>query len=224
MKKLTFLFAAILCTALCGADVATIKKELKAAQKAKDHELSVQKCKELYAASTDAKDKFTAVYDQISALYAMKKDNEADALLDAELEKDIHSAEYKQSLIVAYAARNLWIPKKAQEVNKKLKHAISLAPYKTGSFMCFRLYNYMLCNFCHYTKEYQLALDTAVPILDKATHLPHKLELTSRVASTYEKIGKKDEAIKYHKLCIEYAKKLKKDTSKIEKRIEALSK
>lgn len=224
MKTLTIFLMSFLSIALWSADFDTLKKEVADAKKAKDQALTLQKYKEFTAAAQTEQQKFAAYTGYAAYLISIKQRQQANAVIEAEIDKDTYGDTYKQLFIISYVAHNLWNGKMASKVNARLKQALKLNGLKPGQFNYFRLLNYVGCNFCYFTKEYQQAIDIILPHIPAFKYASHKNELYFRVGDAYDKLGKKEDAVKYYQLSVDYGKKAKRNTSSTEKRIKELSK
>ena len=227
MKKTILLAVFILSSGiLCGADYHSCVKEADAAMKAKDYETAVAKYDEAVKNSKRSIDKRSAVYGKYRALKAQKKWKEADnymlEIADSDETLDSKDARF---LLTMVAGGHLW-DRYYEDALKLLQQAQNIqAPKASNEY--YLTYYYMATIYGARKKQYSAAIETLKDVITiKELHPANLYTANMVMGDAYEKLGKKEEALKHYKAALESGKKVKYkyNYSGASKAIERLSK
>ena len=224
MKTILFLVAAIWSWNIAADDYAVLMREGAAARNAKNHQLAAEKFAQALQAAGEAKPRFQAVVACATALQAMKQPDQARDLYEAELKKDVYSNTQRQSMLVKIAAMYLWDRNHYQYALDKINLALALKGVREDEPLYFLMCHYAACIYRHFKKEYDPIIVLCEKPAARSKIAWHKWTLYSQIAQAYEKLGKKAEALENYRLAVEFGRKAKRDTQKIEAKIKELSK
>ena len=224
MKIIFFLAAAIWSWNIAAGDYAVLMREGAAARNAKNHQLAAEKFAQALQAAGEAKPRFQAVVACAAALQAMKQPDRARDLYEEELKKDLYSNTQRQSMLVKIAAMYLWDRNHYQYALDKINLALALKGVREDEPLYFLMCNYAACIYRHFKKEYDPIIVLCEIPAARSRIAWHKWTLYSQIAQAYEQLGKKAEALENYRLAIEFGRKAKRDTKKLEAKIKELSK
>lgn len=224
MRTIIFLAAAIWSCNIMAGDYAALMREGAAARNAKKHQVAAQKFSQALQTANEAKPRFQAVVAYASALQAMKQPDRARDLYEEELKKDLYSNTQRQSMLVKIAAIYLWDRNHYQYALDKINLALALKGAREDEPLYFLMCHYAACIYRHFKKEYDpIIVLCEIPAARSKTAW-HKWTLYSQIAQAYENLGKKAEAVENYRLAVEFGRKAKRDTKKLEAKIKELSK
>lgn len=223
MKPLLSTLALLLFIHLSGSDYGKLMDEAAAAVKKKDSALAFQKFSEAYRAASNTADRYQNVTEHAAYLSTLKKWEARQKLLEEELRKSEYSDMQKQMMLIWLAHPHLW-SKKYEYALDKLNLALCLdgADASTGRY--FMICYYAAVIYYHRRHEYEPVIVLLEPLTLALKYAVHLFPTHSLLGAAYARLGRKQEAVSHYRKAILYGKKLKKDTRKIEKLVEDLSK
>ncbi len=224
MKTLMLTFAALLLMNLSGADYRQLMGEAADAAKKKDHGLALRKYSEAYQAARETADKYQNVLARARYLSSLKKLDVLKKLLEGELRKPEYSPVQKQQMLVRLAAPFLWSSREYQYALDNLNLAMSIDGAAESSVLHYEICYYASVIYFHQKREYAPVITLLEPLTRRSKYSIHLHVIHSMLGSAYAKLGRKQDAVRHYRQAIGHAKKLKKNTSKLEKTVEDLSK
>ena len=208
MKRFIIALAILCCCIPGAADYAVLTKEANAARKAKKFELALQKYNAAYQAAKNGREKYNAVKNLGSFLYSCKEKAKAAEVYENALINDDLEPRQRQSLLINIAAMYLWDKQKYQYALDKLNLAFAVKDgFRPDEISYFIMCNYAACIYNTFKKEYDPIIVICEPAAERSKINWHKATLYSAIARAYNKLGKKDEAVKNYELALMYAKK-----------------
>ena len=224
MKTIITTVVLLAAAVLQGGDYAASFKEAAAAAKAKDYALAEAKYGEAIQSAANSVEKCRAISGKYQALNKQKKWKEAEAFMTEAVEDEMLKPEQIRYLLNMFAASYLWT-NRADFALKLLQQAQNMPSPKTGNDY-FRTYTYMAAIYMRKNQP-QAALETINNVLVlKGLHPANYYTGHMDAGMAYEKLGKKEEALKHYRIALENGKKVqyKFNYSAAEKAIERLSK
>ena len=223
MKKILFLTALSLVSAAFANDYATFMKEANEAAKAKDIATATAKYTQAYNAAADSKQKYSNVMKHAEFLRDMKKIQEMTELLETELRKDLYNNAMRQHMLWLQATPFMWDKVKYEYALDKLNMALAMDGASKSSILYGKIAHYAAMIHSYHKKDYATVIHLLEPQVKLQTTAYMLESLYTMLANAYFKLGKKEEALKNYQQALHYAKKMKKKTASIEKKIKELS-
>ena len=127
-------------------------------------------------------------------------------------------------MLVKIAAMYLWDRNHYQYALDKINLALALKGVREDEPLYFLMCNYAACIYRHFKKEYDPIIVLCEIPAARSKIAWHKWTLYSQIAQAYEKLGRKAEAVENYRLAVEFGRKAKRDTKKLEAKIKELSK
>lgn len=225
MRKLLLSAAITLTmTILQGADYETLCQDAAKAVRAKDYAEAEAKYDEAMRAAGNSVQKCDAILGKFQALRSQKKMKAAEDFMTGAIEDEMLLQPEIRQLLNAFAYSYLW--------TNRFEFGLSLVQ-QARNLQCPKSSNvYCQTYFCmaHIylrKKQPQAAIEALKNVLDEKELHPANLYSGNMIAAAaYERLGKKEEALKHYRLALENGKKVKYkfDFSRAEKAIERLSK
>ena len=127
-------------------------------------------------------------------------------------------------MLVKIAAMYLWDRDNYQYALDKINLALALKGAREDEPLYFLMCHYAACIYIHFKKEYDPVIVICENPAARSRISWHKWTLYSQIGNAYEKLGKKAEALENYRLAVEFGRKAKRDTRKLEAKIKELTK
>lgn len=227
MKKILTVLMMMIVTAIFAADPIALINEAKDAVKAKDFKTAVAKYGEAEAAAVNSVQAHAAIKGKFLALRSLKELNTAKDYMLKSIENEKLSNLHIRDLINELSRYYIWGSKPQREFALNLlKQAQSIEVAKNSN-QYYRTLSYLSTMYLNQLNQPETVIELMQEIPKiTAQHPSNKHNACYYIGSAYEKLGKKEEALKYYKEALSWAKKVtyKYNTKNTERAIERLSK
>ena len=222
MKKIIFACLLSFCAVVSAADYAALMKEAKAAAKKKNVPVASEKYQQAYKAAATTGQRYNAIMEYGDFLRFNKKAKEMTALIDTELSKKEYTNSQRQRMLWLQALPYMW-GKQHDYALDKFNTAMAMKGAPKSGILYGKIVEYAAKIYDYHKKDYATVIHLLEPQVKLQT-TDYMLEsLYTMLANAYFKLGKKEEALKNYQQALHYAKKMKKKTASIEKKIKELS-
>ncbi len=224
MKKLMSAVILIAAVLLQGADYAELNKAAAAAAKAKDYAGAEAKYTEAMKAAINSVQKSQAIMGKYQALRSQKKWKESEEFMTEAVEDEMLKPEQIRYLLNMFAASYLWTNRYEFGLSLLQQAQNQQCPKTSNAY--YNTYYYMATIYLR-KKQPQAAIEALSEVMKvKGVHPANLYTGSMTIGSAYEKLGKKEEALKCYQQALNYGKqvKYKFDYSPAQKAIDRLSK
>ena len=224
MKKTIFAAMILMAAAASGEDYGTVFQEAVKAANGKDYALAEAKYGEAMKLAGNSVQKCRAASGKYQALRSQKKDREAEMFMTAAVEDEMLKPPEIRSLLNTFAAGYLWSSRPDFALTLLQQAQNQECPKTSNEY--FRTYYYMATVYIRKNQP-QAAIEVLGNVLVlKGLHPANYYSGNMTAGSAYEKLGKKEEALKHYRIALENGRKVKYKFSyaAAEKAIERLSK
>ena len=222
MKKIIFACLLSFCAVVSAADYAALMKEAKAAAKKKNVPVASEKYQQAYKAAATTGQRYNAIMEYGDFLRFNKKAKEMTALIDTELSKKEYTNSQRQRMLWLQALPYMW-GKQHDYALDKFNTAMAMKGAPKSGILYGKIVEYAAKIYDYHKKDYATVIHLLEPQVKLQTTAYMLESLYTMLANAYFKLGKKEEALKNYQQALHYAKKMKKKTASIEKKIKELS-
>lgn len=223
-KRLTAALLIFGCALLADADFGKLYQEAEKAAKAKDYVTADAKYSEAMTAARDSQQKSRAILGKFMAMRNLKKWKESEDFVFNAVEDEMLKSPEIRHILNTTASILIWAPKIDLALDLLKQAQQQDCPQASNTY--FATFYYMA-----YIYDRKKQPQTAIEVLDnilkvKSQHPANLYGANMMTGNMYEKLGKKDMALKHYRAALENGKKVryKFDYSPAEKAIEKLSK
>ena len=224
MKKTIFAVMILTAAMLSGGDYGTVFQEAVKAAKAKDYVLAEAKYGEAMKLAGNSVQKCRAINGKFQALRSQKKIKDAETFMTGAVEDEMLKPPEIRLLLNTFAAGYLWSARPDFALMLLQQAQNQECPKTSNEY--FRTFYYMAAIYMRKNQP-QAAIEVLNNVMVlKGLHPANYYSGNMTLGSAYEKLGKKEEALKHYRTALENGKKVKYKFSyaAAEKAIERLSK